>query len=82
MAGMSVQTAPLAPTALGGPIIYIPTQEWAPSPNDPPSLAPVGAAQPVGPIAGGCGGGWHRRHWRGGIGAAAFQMGGDAADAR
>jgi hypothetical protein len=63
MAGMSAHAAPLAPNPLG-PVTYIPNQEWAPLPNDPPSLASVGAP-PVELVAGGCGWGWHRHHWRG-----------------
>ena len=54
MAGMSSQAAPLAPNPLGS-VIYIPNQEWAPLPNDPPSLAPVGPTQPFELVAGGCG---------------------------
>jgi len=62
LAAVSAQAAPLAPTPLGGPVIYIPNQEWAPLPNHPSSLAPVGAAQPVELVAQGCGSGWHRHH--------------------
>jgi exodeoxyribonuclease V alpha subunit len=47
-----------------GPFSYIPNQEWAPLPNDAPSLAPVGAARPIELVAQGCGWGWHRHHWR------------------
>ena len=63
LAGMSAQAAPLSPNPLG-PVTYIPNQEWAPLPNDPPHLAPVGAVPSVELIAGGCGHGWHRTHWR------------------
>ena len=54
LAGMSAQAAPLAPDTLG-PVTYIPNQEWAPLPNDLPSLAPVGPTQPLELVAGGCG---------------------------
>jgi len=64
LAAVSAQAAPLAPTPLVGPVTYILNQEWAPLPNDAPSLAPVGAAQPVELVSQGCGWGWHRHHWR------------------
>ena len=63
LAAMSAQATPLTPKPLG-PIIYMPNQEWAPLPNDPPSLAPVGAVPPVELVAQGCGWRWHRHHWR------------------
>src|SRR5271169_4748621 len=43
---ISAQAAPLAPNPLGGPVTYIPNQEWAPLPNDPPSLAPLARHRP------------------------------------
>jgi hypothetical protein len=63
LAAVSAQATPLAPKPLG-PAIYIPNQEWAALPNDPPSLAPAGAMPTVELVAQGCGWGWHRGHWR------------------
>jgi hypothetical protein len=60
----SAQAAPLAPQPPGGPAIYMPNQEWAPLPNDPPRLSPVGAAPSIELVAQGCGHGWHRPRWR------------------
>jgi hypothetical protein len=57
------QAIPLAPKPLT-PVIYMPNQEWAPLPNDPPSLAPVSAVSRVELVAQGWGWGWHRGHWR------------------
>jgi hypothetical protein len=40
LAAMSAKATPLTPKPLG-PIIYMPNQELAQLPNDPPSLAPL-----------------------------------------
>jgi len=63
LAAVSAQAAPLAPTPLVGPVTYIPNQEWAPLPDDAPSLAPVGAAQPFELVSQGCEWGGHRHYW-------------------
>jgi hypothetical protein len=52
LAAVSAQAAPLAPTPLA-PVTYIPIQEWAPLPNDPPSFSgtfdPNSVPIPAGP---------------------------------
>jgi hypothetical protein len=63
LAAISAQAAPLAPQP-PGPVIYMPNQEWAPLPNDTPSLAPFGAAPSIELVAQGCRHGWHRPRWR------------------
>jgi hypothetical protein len=83
MAGMSAQAAPLVPNPLGS-VIYIPNQEWAPLPNDAPSVASVGAPRPVKLVAGGCGVGTltiGEAAGAIGTGAVAFRMSGDAGPA-
>jgi hypothetical protein len=63
LAAVSAQATPFPPNPLG-PVIYMPNQKWAPLPNDPPRVAPVGAVLPAELVAQGCGRGWHRGHWR------------------
>jgi hypothetical protein len=63
LAATSVQAAPHQPgPSAMGPLFYIPNQEWAPLPSDPPSLIRV--APSVELVAQGCGHGWHRPRWR------------------
>ena len=59
----SAQAAPRAPDLLNQ-FAYLPNQEWVPLSDELPRIAPVDAPPTIEMVAGGCGWGWHRRHWQ------------------